>query len=91
MKAQPAQPDGRIHKFELGSFTCGGRRFVVNLRRGVPRNACVEQFRGKLRCWASRTWLDDHAARYVRANSTTTDNNAFVWNEGVEVKETWKG
>lgn len=89
--ANPRQPDNRIHKHELGSFTCNGQRFVVNLRRGVPRNACVEEFRGKLRCWASRTWLDGQAARFVRQNAEFLEgNNAFVWKDGVSVKETWK-
>ncbi|MFW9998092.1 MAG: hypothetical protein ACFFD4_38980 [Candidatus Odinarchaeota archaeon] len=63
----------------------------MNLRRGVPRNACVEEFRGKLRCWASRTWLDGQAARFVRQNAEFLEgNNAFVWKDGVSVKETWK-
>lgn len=86
------QPDTRIRKHELGSFTHNGKRFVVNLRPGVPRNACIEVFRnGALRCWASHTWLDDEAAQFVRDNSIPTRNNAFVWNEGVKVKETKRG
>ena len=89
------QPDNRIHRHELGSFTptVGGRRFVVNLRPGVPRNACIEEFReGSLRCWASHTWLDDKSADFVRANATyNPDNNSFVWNEGVKVQETRRG
>ena len=86
------QPDPRIRKHELASWTHGGKRFVVNLRPGVPRNACVEEFReGSLRCWASRTWLDDDATEFVRANSTQTENNSFVWNEGVRVRESRRG
>ncbi len=89
------QPDNRIHKHELGSFTPGGvgRRFVVNLRQGVPRNACVEEFRdGTLRCWASHTWLDDDAADYVRDNASfDAEKNSFTWNEGVKVRETRRG
>ena len=89
------QPDNRIHKHELGSFTpkVGGKRFVVNLRQGVPRNALVEEFRnGALRCWASHTWLDNSAADYVRSNATfSSKNNSFIWNEGVRVRETRRG
>jgi hypothetical protein len=89
------QPDNRIHKHELGSFTPkpGKTRFVVNLRPGVPRNACVEEFReGALRCWASHTWLDETAAEYVRNNATfNVDQNSFVWNAGVKVQETRRG
>jgi len=88
------QPDERIHKFELGSFTCNEKRFVVNLRQGVTRSACIEEFRGKLRCWESHDWLDSKAADYVRANAThgVADGglNHFVWNDDVKVKETWK-
>lgn len=87
------QPDYRIHKHELGSFTCRGTKFVVNLRPGVPRNACIEKFRdGTLRCWASHTHLDDEAAEFVRENSTfRSEQNSFVWNEGVKVRETQRG
>lgn len=85
------QPDSRIRKHELGSFTLGGKRFVVNLRPGVPRNACIEEFDGSLRCWASHKWLDDRAAEFVLKNATPTDNNAFIWNKGVRVKETRRG
>ena len=87
------QPDTRIHKHELGSFTHRGKRFVVNLRPGVPRNACIEEFRkGGLRCWASHTWLDDKAADFVRTNATfNLDKNSFVWKNGVRVRETRRG
>ena len=87
------QPDNRIHKHELGSFTLNGKRFVVNLKPGVPRNACIEEFRnGALRCWASYQWLDDEAAEYVSANATyNAENNHFVWNDGVKVRETKRG
>ncbi len=86
------QFDNRIHKHELGSFTSGTKRFVVNLRQNVPFNACIEEFRnGSLRCWASHNFLDDRAAAFVRANSSATDHNAFVWNEGVTVRETRRG
>lgn len=85
------QPDNRIRKYELGSFTMNGKRFVVNLRPGVPRNACIEQFGDALRCWASHRWLDDEAADFVRENSVQTENNAFVWKEGVRVKEVRRG
>jgi hypothetical protein len=88
------QPDNRIHRWELGSWTPvgGTKRFVVNLRRGVPYNACVETFRnGALRCWASHNWLDNEAAAFVRDNATQTDKGAFVWDEGVKVSETRRG
>lgn len=87
------QPDHRIHKHELGSFTSGTTKFVVNLRPGVPRNACIEEFRdGTLRCWASHTWLDDEAATFVRDNSTfRPEQNSFVWNAGMKVRETQRG
>ncbi len=87
------QPDTRIHKHELGSLNLGKKRFVVNLRPGVPRNACIEKHRGdRLRCWASHTWLDSRAAAFIRANATyRPKNNAFVWNDGVKVRETRRG
>lgn len=87
------QPDNRVHKHELGSFTIHGKRFVVNLRPGVPRNACIEEFRnGGLRCWASHNWLDDRAAAFVRENAAfNAEQNHFVWNEGVKVRETRRG
>ena len=86
-----AQPDRRIKRHELGSFTRNGKRFVVNIQPGVPRNACIEEFDGYLRCWACYEPLDDDAAQFVRENATFTDNNAFVWNDGVEVPETQRG
>lgn len=85
------QPDHRIHMRDLGVLDLNGKRFVINLRPGVPFNACIEEFKGSLRCWASHNWLDDEAAAFVRNNATPTDNNAFVWNEGVRVKETRRG
>ncbi|MBD3426386.1 MAG: hypothetical protein GF409_04035 [Candidatus Omnitrophica bacterium] len=85
------QPDPRIKRDELGSFTMNGKRFVVNLRPGVPRNACIEEFRGDLRCWASHTWLTDEAAAFVRNNATQTENNAFVWLDKVRVREVHRG
>ena len=89
------QPDSRIHKDELGSFTPGNKnsRFVVNLRQGAPRNACIEESRdGPLRCWATHTWLDDEAAEFVRANATFNESqNSFSWNDGIRVQETQRG
>ena len=93
MRQRQRQPDHRIRTHELGSFTSGGTKFVVNLRPGVPRNACIEEFRdGTLRCWASHTWLDDKAADFVRENATyREEQNSFVWNDGVKVRETQRG
>jgi hypothetical protein len=95
MQKHRRQRDDRIHKRDLGSFTPdkGDVRFVINLRPGVPKNACIEQFRdGTLRCWASHTWLDDDAAEFVRDNTTfDSDRNSFTWNEGVKVQETRRG
>jgi len=89
------QPDDRIHVKNLGSFTPDGKgkRFVINLKQGVPRNACIEKDRdGVLRCWASHSWLDEEAAAYVRENATfNPEGNSFCWNEGVRVQETRKG
>lgn len=85
------QPDNRLRVGDLGSFTINGRRFVVNLRPGVPRNACIEEFDGALRCWASHTWLTPDAADFVRANAVPTDGNAFAWKPGVRVREVRKG
>lgn len=86
------QPDDRIRRRDLAALFVDGKRFVVNGRPGVPRNACVEQFDGGLRCWASRQWLDDDAANYVRNNAKyLPDSNSFVWNIGVRVWEVRKG
>jgi hypothetical protein len=85
------QPDPRIHKNDLASFTSNGKRFVVNGSPGVPRNACIEEVGGRLRCWASHVWLDDAAAAFVRANAAPTENDSFVWNDGVKVWEVRKG
>jgi len=85
------QPDRRIRVRDLGSFTINGKRYVVNLRPGVPRNACIEEYDGGLRCWASRTWLDDEAAAFVRDNSEPASHNKFIWNKGIRVREVRKG
>lgn len=86
------QPDPRIGKRDLGAWFHDGKRYVVNARPGVPRNACVEQFDSALRCWASHQWLDDEAANYVRANATySPEQNAFLWKVGVRVPEIRKG
>ena len=86
------QPDPRIRKENLGAFFIKGKRYVVNANPGVPRNACVEEFDGALRCWASHQWLDDSAADFIRQNATyLPDNNAFIWKVGVRVPEVRKG
>ena len=87
------QPDQRIHKFELGSFTNNGKRFVVNLRPGVPRNACIERINeNSLRCWASHTFLDHKAAKFVEEHAVfNPERNHFTWKEGVKVRETRRG
>jgi len=83
----------KIHKHELGSFSINGKRFVVNMQPGVPRNACIEEtVDGNLRCWASHTGLDRRAADFVRANATFNPaRNHFTWNDGVRVRETYRG
>lgn len=82
------QPDNRIHKYELGAFTKNGKRFVVNLRPGVPYNAVIEEHDGgTLRCWASHRFLDEEAASFVKNNATKTDKNAFIWKKGMRPKE----
>lgn len=86
------QFNDRIRRHELGSFTVNGKRFVVNLRPGVPRNACIEESRnGSLRCWASHKLLDREAVQFIRENAVWTENNAFVWKDGIKVRETKRG
>lgn len=77
------QPDDRIHPDNLGMMILDGKRFVVNLRPGVPFNACIEQYDGSLRCWASHNWLDNRAAGVVDGHATQTEGNAFVWKENI--------
>lgn len=75
------QPDERIGVRDLGYFFFNGRKYVVNRRPGVPHNSCIEEFDGKLRCWASKVWLDDEAAQIVRERATyLPESNAFIWN-----------
>ena len=89
---QPQVRDNRIQKRDLGSFTVKGTRLVVNLQPGVPRNACIEEVDGVLRCWASREPLDQEAADYVRENAIyRPENNTFVWKDGVMAWEVRKG
>lgn len=77
-----AQPDNRIGIRDLGHFFFNGKKYVVNRRPGVPRNACIEEFEGKLRCWASKIWLTDDAAKVVRENATFNEKqNHFTWND----------
>jgi hypothetical protein len=78
------QPDNRIHPENLGMVLINGKRFVVNLRPGVPFNACIEEFDGALRCWASQNWLDRRASTIVDGFAEKTESGAFVW--GDEVK-----
>jgi hypothetical protein len=81
---QRRQPDERVNPTNLGMMTLNGNRFVINLRPGVPWNACVEEFRNKLRCWASHAWLDQEAADVVDEYATKTENGNFVWNDNIE-------
>jgi len=78
------QPDNRIHPDNLGMMFLNGKRFVINLRAGVPFNACIEEFQGSLRCWASYHWLDNRAAMVVDGNATKTEKDSFVWNDNVK-------
>lgn len=78
------QPDNRIHPEDLGMLFMNDKKFVINLRRGVPFNACVEEVGGALRCWASHRWLDDRAAKIVENFATKTDGGSYVWNEDVK-------
>lgn len=77
------QPDNRIRLGDLGMMILNGKRFVVNLRPGVPFNACIEEFDGNLRCWASHEWLDTRAAMIVDRLATKTKTGTFVWNDDV--------
>jgi hypothetical protein len=76
---------------DLGYLYLEGKRFVVNTRPGLPRNACVEEEGGQLRCWASRSPLTAEAESFVRDNASPTGHGTFVWNEGVRVREVRKG
>jgi hypothetical protein len=78
------QPDNRVHPENLGMMILNGKRFVVNLRPGVPFNACIEEYDGFLRCWASQNPLDQRAAIIMEGYATKTDGGAFVWNDGVK-------
>lgn len=81
------QPDDRIHKNELGFLSLNGKRFVVNTRIGVPRNSVIEDFGGALRCWASRVWLDEEAAAFVRENADfNPGGNNFTWKKDFYLK-----
>lgn len=79
------QPDYRIHKHELGAFAFGGRRYVIHALPGCPRNATIEIFNGRLRCWACKRYLVDRAAQYVRERATSRDytterdGDVFIW------------
>ena len=79
------QPDDRIHPENLGMVAMNGKRFVINLRYGVPFNACIEEFDGSLRCWASYNWLDRRAAMLVDGCATKTNSGAFVWNDNIRL------
>ena len=72
------QPDHRIKQEELKFFRLDKKVFVIHGRPGCPRNACIEEFDGFLRCWACYNPLTDRAARYVRNNFEKTDNGAFI-------------
>lgn len=79
------QPDNRIHPGNLGMVTLGNRRFVINLRSGVPFNACIEESsQGALRCWASHNWLDDRAATIVGRYANETPKGSFIWKDEVK-------
>ena len=78
------QPDNRVHPENLGMMILNGKRFVINLRPGVPFNACIEEFKDSLRCWASYNWLDNRAAMIVDGYATKTETGAFTWNEDVK-------
>lgn len=78
------QPDNRVHPHELGMWVFGNKRFVVNLRRGVPYNACVEEHKKALRCWASYNYLDHRAATAVDNHATKTEKGTFIWDDDVQ-------
>jgi hypothetical protein len=71
------QPDRRIRRHELRQWSFGDKRYIVNGRRGVPRNATIEEFDGALRCSSSHAWLDDEAAEYVRTVAEKSKGNTF--------------
>ena len=77
MSAQ--QPDPRIRREDLGALNLNGEKYVTHDKVGCPRNACIEEFDGYLRCWACHMPLTSGAARYVRATSKPTDKNSFTW------------
>ena len=77
------QPDRRIQPRDLGMMALNGQRFVINLRPGVPFNACIEEFDGSLRCWASYKQLTQEAADLVARHATQTKSGAFLWNDDV--------
>ncbi len=78
------QPDNRIHPENLGMVILNGKRFVINLQPGVPFNACIEEFKDSLRCWASHSWLDNRATTMVDGHAAKSDNGSFTWNDDVK-------
>ncbi len=76
--------DSRIHPRDLGMVTISGKRYVINLRPGVPFNACIEEHGGALRCWASHNYLDRRATSIVEGFSTTSLDGAHVWDREVK-------
>ena len=77
------QIDRRIQPHDLGMMVLNDQRFVVNLRPGVPFNACIEEFDGYLRCWASYRVLTQAAADLVSQHAAQTKSGAFVWTDEV--------
>ncbi len=78
------QPDNRIHPENLGMMFLNGKRFVINLRPGVPFNACIEEFQDSLRCWASHHWLDNRAAGVIEGYAALSEGGSFTWNDDVK-------
>lgn len=78
------QPDNRIRPENLDMMVLKGKRFVINLRLGVPFNACIEDLDSVLRCWASKDWLDERAALVVDSFATKTQRGSYLWNENVK-------
>lgn len=77
------QPDRRIKIRDLGVFSHNGQRFVINNRPGVPRNACIEEANGYLRCWASHEPLAPEAAEFIRRHADFDPKfNRFTWKDG---------
>lgn len=74
---RPIEPE------ELGWTLIQGRPYVVNTRPGVPFNACIEEYDGRLRCWASHAELTAEAARLVESFASPSPTGAFVWRETV--------